>query len=92
MREITEESHHGRATIRKAIYDPGITTYKRRAPAPKRTTGPFVAVIQQWQEDKRRPLKQWHTAKRVYERLYAEYGYKGSDWTVRREFYQLRAN
>lgn len=91
MREIAKELHHGRTTIRKAIYDPGIPTYKRSVPAPKRTIGPFVAVIQQWlQEDKRRPTKQRHTAKRIYERIKAEYGYQGSDRTVRREVNRLR--
>jgi len=91
MREIAKELHHGRTTIRKAIYDPGIPTYKRSVPVPKRTIGPFVAVIQQWlQEDKRRPTKQRHTAKRIYERLQVEYGYQGSDRTVRREVNRLR--
>ena len=91
MREIARELHHGRATIRKAIYDPGIPAYKRSVPAPKRTIGPFVEVIQQWlQEDKQRPAKQRHTAKRIYERLREEYGYQGSDRTVRREVRGLR--
>jgi transposase len=91
MREIAKELHHGRATIRKAIYDPGIPTYKRSVPAPKRTIGAFVGVILQWlQEDKRRPTKQRHTAKRIYERLQAEYDYQGSDRTVRREVNRLR--
>lgn len=91
MREIAKELHHGRATIRKAIYDPGIPTYKRSVPAPKRTIGLYVTIIQQWlQEDKRRPTKQRHTAKRIYERLKAEYGYQGSDRTVRREVNRLR--
>ena len=84
MREIAKELHHSRKTIRKAIYDPGIPLYKRSQPAPKRTIGSFVAVIQQWlAEDKQRPIKQRHTAKRIYERLQAEYGYRGSDRTVR---------
>jgi len=91
MREIARELHHGRAVIRKAIYDPGIPSYKRSIPAPKRTIGPFVEVIQQWlQEDKQRPSKQRHTAKRIYARLREEYGYQGSDRTVRREVRRLR--
>jgi transposase len=50
-----------------------------------------VEVIQQWlQEDKQRPAKQRHTAKRIYERLREEYGYQGSDRTVRREVRGLR--
>src|SRR3974390_2467329 len=91
MREIARELHHGRAVIRKAIYDPGIPVDKRSVPAPKRAIGPFVEVIQQWlQEDNQRPPKQRHTAKRIYERLKEEYGYQGSDRTVRREVKRLR--
>ena len=48
IREIARELHHGRDTIRKAIYDPGIPIYKRSVPAPKRTIGAFVEVILQW--------------------------------------------
>jgi transposase len=91
MREIAKELHHGRATIRQAIYDPGIPTYNRSVPAPKRAIGPFVEIMQQWlEEDKQRPSKQRHTAKRIYERLREEYGYQGSDRTVRREVRLLR--
>ena len=32
MREIARELHHGRAVIRKAIYDPGIPVYKWSVP------------------------------------------------------------
>ena len=92
MREIARELHHGRAVIRKAIYDPGIPAYKRNVPAPKRAIGALVTVMQQWlQEDKQRPTKQRHTAKRIYERLREEYGYHGSDRTVRREVRRLKA-
>ena len=91
MREIAKEFHHSRKTIRKAIYDPGIPVYKRSQPAPKRSIGPYVEVIQQWlAEDKQRPVKQRHTAKRIYERLQAEYGYRGSDRTVRAEVSRLK--
>jgi hypothetical protein len=85
MRESARELHHGRAVIRKAIYDPGIPVYTRSKPAPQLAMGPFQEVIRQWlQEDKQRPAKQRHTAKRIYERLREEYGYQGSDRTVRR--------
>ena len=91
MRELARELHHSRKTIRKAIYDPRVPEYKRSRPAPKRVIGPFVEIIQQWlQEDKQRPLKQRHTAKRIYERLQVEYGYQGSDRTVRREVRLLK--
>ena len=65
MREIARELHHSRKTIRKAIYDPGIPVYKRSQPAPKRSIGPYVEVIQQWlAEDKQRPVKLIFDSKR----------------------------
>ena len=42
------------------------------------------------QEDKQRPVKQWHTARRVFQRLGEEYGYPGSERTVRRAVRALR--
>ena len=39
----------------------------------------FTDLIDQWlEEDRRRPCKQRHTAKRVFDRLRAEYGFSGS--------------
>ena len=53
MREIAQELHHSRRTIRKAIYDPGIPVYTRTKPVGKRAIGAFVEIIQQWlKEDK----------------------------------------
>jgi transposase len=91
MRQIARERHISRKTIRKAVYDPGIPVYTRSRPAPKGSIGPFVEVIWQWlQEDKRRPTKQRHTARRIFHRLREEYGYPGSERTVRREVSALR--
>jgi transposase len=91
MRQIARERHHSRKTIRKAIYDPGIPVYKRSVPAPKRTIGPLVEVIQQWlQEDQQRPATQRHTARRIFQRLREEYGFPGSERTVRRAVSALR--
>lgn len=45
----------------------------------------LVAVIEGWlADDERRPRKQRHTAKRVYDRLVDEHGYTGSYSTVQR--------
>jgi transposase len=91
MRQIARERHISRKTIRKAVYDPGIPVYTRSQPAPKGSIGPFVEVIRQWlQEDKQRPVKQRHTARRIFQRLREEYGYPGSERTVRREVSALR--
>ena len=91
MRRIAREMGHSRKTVRKAVHDPGIPVYTLEKPRLKRVIGPFVELIAQWmEEDKKRPLKQRHTAKRIYERLRDEYGYEGTDRTVRREVSSLR--
>jgi transposase len=91
IRQISRELHRSRKTIRKAIYDPGIPVYTRSKPVPKRVIGPFLGIIKLWlKEDKQRPVKQRHTARRIYERLRDEYGYTGSARTVRREVRLLR--
>jgi transposase len=46
--------------------------------------GPYLQVIDQWlTDDKSRPKKQRHTAKRIYDRLVREHGGKGGNSTVR---------
>lgn len=45
---------------------------------------PYREQVDTWlMEDKARPRKQRHTAKRIYDRLVEEYGFKGSERTVR---------
>jgi transposase len=91
IRQIAREMRHSRKTIRKAIADPGIPTYTRKEPVAKPVMGPYLALIQQWlEEDRGRPVKQRHTAKRIYDRLKDEYGFPGGERTVRREVSILR--
>ena len=90
-RQIGRERHHSTKTIRKAIYDPGVPVYTRSKPAPQVAISPFQGVIQQWlQEYRQRPVKQRHIARRVFQRLREEYGYPGSERTVRRVVSVLR--
>ena len=45
--------------------------------------GPFLKIIDTWlNDDLKRPRKQRHTAKRVFDRLVEEYEFKGSLRTV----------
>jgi transposase len=45
---------------------------------------PYREIVDTWLlEDKNRPKKQRHTAKRVYDRLMEEFGFKGSERTIR---------
>ncbi len=50
-----------------------------------------MEVIRQWlQEGRQRPVKQRHTARGVFQRLREEYGFPGSERTVRRAVRVLR--
>ena len=52
--------------------------YRRSKPPAKPKLDPFLTVIDQiLADDKVRPKKQQHTAKRIFERLRDEHGYKG---------------
>lgn len=92
IRQIARELHRSRKTIRKAIHDPGVPVYTRRRPPTKQRIGPFSGVIRKWlEEDEQRPAKQRHTARRIFDRLRDEFGYMGTDRTVRREVSLLKA-
>ncbi|MDQ1238369.1 MAG: hypothetical protein QG577_554 [Thermodesulfobacteriota bacterium] len=91
VRHISREMGHSRKTVRKAIIDPGVPRYRLRKPKAKRVVGPYLGVITQWlEEDRSRPLKQRHTAKRIYDRLKEEYGFTGGERTIRRQVSILR--
>ncbi|MCJ7810815.1 MAG: IS21 family transposase, partial [Dehalococcoidia bacterium] len=93
MRRIARERRHSRHTVRRALEDPGPPIYRRRQPKPRPVLGPYAAVIDQWLvEDQQRPPKQRHTARRVYHRLVAEYGFRGGESTVRQYVRERRPN
>lgn len=82
--EISRETGHSRNTIKKALRgEPW--GYKQRSSQPYPVLGSHLATIDGWLEnDKKSPKKQRHTARRVYNRLALEYGYKGAESTVRK--------
>jgi len=82
--EMARMTGHSRNTIKKAIRgEPW--GYKERAHQPFPVLDKYLAVIDGWLTgDKDKPKKQSHTARRVYNRLVEEHGYKGSEPTVRR--------
>ena len=52
--------------------------YQRQQPVKRPKLGPWLGAIDAiLEEDKRRPAKQRHTAKRIFERLRAEYAFSG---------------
>ena len=74
-----------RKTVRKLLGDSQKPTYTLKEPRPRPVTGPYLEVIRAWLvEDLQAPRKQRHTARRVYDRLVAERGFKGSESIVRK--------
>jgi transposase len=52
--------------------------YRRSKPPTRPKLDPFIGIIDQiLEEDKRRPAKQRHTSKRIFERLRDEHGFAG---------------
>lgn len=87
IRWIAKQTGHSRQYIRKVISEevPTIPKYKLTKKKEKPVMGPYLDIISSWlQEDGNRPKKQRHTAARIYERLCEEYGFSGSESTVRR--------
>ena len=84
IRQIQRETGHHRVTIRKALR--GLEPkYRRVKPVPHPVMGPVTETVKRWlQEDRERPVKQRHTARRIYTRLVEEEGFQGSETTVRR--------
>jgi len=86
VRAIARAQHHGRRVVREAIA--GTTPHPRQYRLTKRkirpVLDPVVAIIDAWLEaDQAAPRKQRHTAKRIYDRLVAEYGFTGHETVVR---------
>ena len=82
--ELSRMTGHSRNTIKKAICgEPW--GYKERKHQSFPVLGPYLGTIDEWLvKDKGEPKKQRHTARRIYNRLVAEHGYKGGESTVRR--------
>jgi len=82
--ELSRITGHSRNTIKKAIKgEPW--GYKERKHQAFPVLGPYMGVIDRWLEgDRGQPKKQRHTARRIYNRLVEEYGFNGSESTVRR--------
>lgn len=82
--EMARLTGHSRNTVKKAIRgEPW--GYKEREQQPFSAIGSYLLIIQDWlKRDKEQPKKQRHTARRIFNRLRAEHGYKGSESSIRR--------
>lgn len=91
IRKISRQLHIARQTVRKALKGAELPRYHRTKPRPCPVLDSYRAVIQTWlDDDVHAPPKQRHTAKRIYDRLVAEYGFPGSESAVRRQVARLR--
>ena len=76
IREASRVFGLHRDTVRKMTAYPVPPGYRRQNPHGKPKLEPFTGVIDRVLEnDLRRPRKQRHTAKRIFERLRDEYGF-----------------
>jgi len=84
IRQIQRETGHARPTIRKVLRGE-LVGYKSRETQVYPVLGGYKQIIEGWlKEDKEQGKKQRHTARRIYNRLKEEYGFKGSESAVRR--------
>src|ERR1035441_9179221 len=76
QRAVAREFGVARTTVRKMLgysIPPG---YRRKEPAKRPRLGPWVGVIDAiLEEDKTKPAKQRHTAKRIFDRLRTEHAF-----------------
>jgi len=83
IRALAAKHHVHRRTVREALSSsvpPGRKTPEREATA----LGPWMMIIRAWLvADRDAPRKQRHTARRVWQRLVAEYGAQVAESTVR---------
>ena len=84
IRETARTFGLHRDTVRKMLAYSVPPGYRRQSPPGKPKLEPYTGVIDRiLEDDLRRPRKQRHTAKRIFERLRDEYGFDGGYTTVK---------
>lgn len=82
---IARQLGHSPKTIRKVLREGFRPSYQRIKLYEAPILAPVKDIIDQWlKEDTNHPHKQRHTARRIYQRLVGEYGFRGSEETIRR--------
>ncbi len=90
VQEAAREFGLHRDTVRKMLKYSIPPGYRRRKPARRPKLEPYVGVIDRiLEDDKVAPKKQRHTAKRIHERLRAEYGFRGG-YTIVKDYVRER--
>src|SRR5271169_6900119 len=89
QRAVAREFGLSRETVRKMLQYAVPPGYQRQQPIKRPKLGPWLGAIDAiLEEDKQRPAKQRHTAKRIFDRLRAEYGFTGG-YTIVKDYVRL---
>ena len=90
IREAAREFGLHRDTVRRMLQYSIPPGYRRSKPVRQPKLEPYMGVIDRiLEEDKIAPKKQRHTAKRIYDRLRAEYGFPGG-YTIVKDYVRER--
>src|ERR1035438_10391716 len=85
-RAVALEFGISRETVRKMLRYAVPPGYQRQQPVKRPKLGPWLRAIDAiLEEDKRRSARQRHTAKRIFERLRAEYAFSGG-YTIVKDY------
>ncbi len=89
QRAVAQEFGVARETVRKMLCYSVPPGYRREQPVKRPKLGPWLGVIDAiLEDDKIRPIKQRHTAKRIFDRLREEHGYTGG-YTIVKDYVHL---
>ncbi len=84
IRQIARETGHTRRTVRKVLAGQEPKYRREKEPACP-VMDPVARIVDAWlQADRDQPVKQRHTAHRVWQRLVEEHEFTGAEPTVRR--------
>jgi len=93
IHELSRQLKISRQTVRKMLKEGEIPKYNRQIPKPCPVMDPFREVIESiLKVDETAPVKQRHTAARIFTRLHEEFGFDGGESTVRRYVRNLKKN
>ncbi len=86
QRAVAREFGLSRETVRKMLEYAVPPGYQRQKPIKRPKLGPWLGVIDAiLADDKQRPVKQRHTAKRIFDRLKDEHGFTGG-YTIVKDY------
>jgi len=89
-RAVAQEFGIARETVRKMLRYSVPPGYRREQPVKRPKLGPWIGLIDAiLEEDKNSPMKQRHTAKRIFDRLRQEYAYTGGH-TIVKDYVRLQ--